>query len=241
MNGKNKTIGKKFRRSWQILMIVLLNILIITAVLSPFMTDMWTSSSAVETLSKFGSRGDEVRQIQRKLKSLGLYKGNIDGIYGTATRDAVKQFQRNCGITVDGIAGPKTLLYLGITGGTSGSSSYSSSDINLLARVISAEARGESYEGQVAVGAVVLNRIEHSSFPDTMSGVIYQPGAFSCLNDSNWSQPVAASAKKAAQDAINGWDPTGGAIYYYNPKKTSNQWMLSRPIIKRIGNHVFCK
>ena len=137
MNGKNKTIGKKFRRSWQIIMIVLLNILIITAVLSPFMTDMWTSSSAVETLSKFGSRGDEVRQIQRKLKSLGLYKGNIDGIYGTATRDAVRQFQRNCGITVDGIAGPKTLLYLGITGGTSGSSSYSSSDINLLARVIS--------------------------------------------------------------------------------------------------------
>ncbi len=240
MNRKSKTISQKFRRSWQILIIILLNILIITAVLSPFMADLWTNSSAVETLSKFGSRGDEVRQIQRKLKSLGLYKGNIDGIYGTATRDAVRQFQRNCGITVDGIAGPKTLLYLGITGSSSASSSFSSSDINLLARVISAEARGESYEGQVAVGAVVLNRIEHSSFPDTMSGVIYQSGAFSCINDSNWNQPVAASAKKAAQDAINGWDPTGGAIYYYNPKKTTNKWMLSRPIIKTIGNHVFC-
>lgn len=237
---KKEMRARNFRRAWEITMIILLNILIITAALSPMIADR-DSTSAVQTLSKFGSRGDEVRKIQTKLKSMGLYKGAVDGIYGTATRDAVKKFQRNCGITADGIAGPKTLLYLGLDGSASSNPTYGASDVNLLARVISGEARGESYEGQVAVGAVVLNRIEHSSFPDTMAGVIYQPGAFSCLNDSNWNKPVAASAKKAAQDAINGWDPSGGAIYYYNPAKTSNKWMLSRPVIKTIGGHVFCK
>lgn len=241
MENSGKKGLKRLKRAWEILMIVLLNILIITAVLSPVLTDLWTRSSSVETLSKFGSRGDEVRQVQRKLKSLGIYRGAIDGIYGTATRDAVRQFQRNCGITVDGIAGPKTLLYLGITGTGAGASSYGSSDVNLLARVISAEARGESYEGQVAVGAVVLNRVEHSSFPDSLAGVVYEPGAFSCVTDSNWSKPVAPSAKKAAIDAINGWDPSGGAIYYYNPAKTSNKWIKSRPVIKTIGAHVFCR
>lgn len=236
---KKESRQYRFRRAWEITVIILLNILIISAVLSPFIAER-SPTSAVQTLSKFGSRGDEVRKVQTKLKSLGYYKGSVDGIYGTATRDAVVRFQKNCGITADGIAGPKTLLYLGITGSSS-SSSMSASDTNLLARVISAEARGESYEGQVAVGAVVLNRIEHSSFPDTMAGVIYQPGAFSCLNDSNWNQPVSASAKKAAQDAINGWDPSAGAIYYYNPAKTTNKWMLSRPVVKRIGGHIFCK
>lgn len=107
--------------------------------------------------------------------------------------------------------------------------------------MISAEARGESYTGQVAVGAVILNRVQHASFPDTIAGVIYQPGAFSALNDSNWSKPIVDSARKAAQDCINGWDPSGGAIYYYNPKKTTNKWMLSRPVTKIIGNHRFCK
>ncbi len=191
-------------------------------------------------LSRYGSTGSEVKSVQKKLKSLGFYKGAVDGIYGTQTKNAVTAFQKSCGITADGIAGPQTLLYLGLGSGGSGGSSFSSSEINLLAKVISAEARGESYEGQVAVGAVVLNRVAHPSFPDTLSGVIYQKGAFSCVNDSNWYQPVAESAKRAARDAINGWDPSGGAIYYYNPAKTSNAWMRSRTVIKVIGNHYFC-
>lgn len=197
------------------------------------------SKGEIAVLSKLGSRGDEVRSIQKKLKSLGYYTGSVDGIYGVGTQSAVKAFQKNCGITSDGIAGQKTLLYLGLGG--SQSSKYSNSDIDLLAKVISAEARGETYTGQVAVGAVVLNRVSHASFPNTIAGVVYQNGAFDAVKDSNWYAEVTSSAKKAAQDAINGWDPTGGAIYYYNPAKTTNKWILSRPIIKTIGNHVFCK
>ena len=190
------------------------------------------------TLSRYGSTGTEVKNIQKVLKKLGYYTGTVDGVYGTKTKKAVTQFQRDCALTADGICGPKTLLYLGLSDGSS--SGYSSQDINLLAKVISAEARGESYEGQVAVGAVVLNRAAHPSFPDTISGVIYQNGAFSCVNDSNWYQPVAESAKRAAQDAMNGWDPSGGAVYYYNPEKTSNKWIRSRTVVKVIGHHYFC-
>lgn len=200
-----------------------------------------SADDSVSTLSKMGSRGDEVRRIQQKLKSMGYYTGSVDGIYGSQTKNAVRKFQRDNGLTVDGIAGPKTLSYLGITSGSSGSGQYNSNDVYLLAKVIAAEARGESYVGQVAVGAVVLNRVEHSSFPDSIAGVVYQPGAFSCVNDSNWSVAPTAESQKAARDAINGWDPSGGAIYYYNPAKTSNQWIRSRPVIVTIGSHLFCK
>lgn len=193
-------------------------------------------------VSKLCSTGDEVKSIQRKLSSLGYYKGSVDGIYGQQTKSAVTSFQRNCGITADGICGQQTLLYLGLSGGSSSNNtSYSNSDVQLLAKVISAEARGESYEGQVAVGAVVLNRVKHPSFPDTISGVVYQNGAFSCVNDSNWYEPVAESAKRAAIDAINGWDPSGGAIYYFNASKTNDAFMHSRPVVKVIGDHRFCK
>ncbi len=197
----------------------------------------------IYTLSKLGSRGEEVRKIQQKLKQLGYYKGSVDGIYGTGTRNAVIAFQKNCGLTADGIAGPKTLTYLGLGSSSSYSSSgkYSTSDVQLLSKLIAAEARGENYTGQVAVGAVVLNRISHSSFPDTIAGVIYQKGAFSCVNDSNWAVAGNETSLKAARDCVNGWDPSGGAIYYYNPSKTSNKFMLSRPVIKTIGNHVFCR
>lgn len=214
---------------------------IITAVYS---IGINTEYETVYTLSKLGSRGDEVRKIQTKLKSLGYYKGSVDGIFGTATRKAVIAFQKNCGITADGIAGPKTLKFLGLgssSTSSSGSGKFSQSDINLLSKLIAAEARGESYTGQVAVGAVVLNRVSHSSFPDTIAGVIYQKGAFSAVNDSNWGIAGNDTSRKAAQDCVNGWDPSGGAIYYYNPKKTSNKFMLSRPVIKTIGNHIFCK
>ena len=196
----------------------------------------------IYALSQLGSRGQEVRVIQGKLRQLGFYSGSADGIFGAQTRRAVIAFQKSVGITADGIAGPKTLLYLGIDNGGSSAANggYSSSDITLLAKLIAAEARGESYTGQVAVGAVVLNRVRHPSFPDTVAGVIYQKGAFSAVNDSNWSVSPNATSRKAAQDAINGWDPSGGAVYYYNPAKTSNAYMLSRPVIVTIGNHRFC-
>ena len=234
MNTKNEFRSKK-QVFWQIVAIILVNVLVITAI-------AYTYGESAQTLSQLGSRGQEVRQIQSKLRELGLYSGSVDGIYGTATQKAVRQFQKNCGLTADGIAGRKTLLYLGLGSGESSSTGgYSSSDVYLLARIIGAEARGESYVGQVAVGAVVLNRVRHSSFPDSIAGVVYQSGAFSAVRDSNWNVPPDDTAKKAARDAINGWDPTGGAIYYYNPAKTSNQWIRTRPVVTTIGRHVFCK
>lgn len=191
-------------------------------------------------LSKYGSRGDEVKEIQRRLKNWDYYNGSVDGIYGSQTKAAVIKFQRKNGLTADGIAGKNTLAKMGIYG-KSNSNSSSNSNLNLLARVISAEARGETYRGQVAVGAVILNRVAHSSFPDTISGVVYQSGAFDCMYDGQINVAVADSAYKAAQDAINGWDPSGGAIYYYNPKTAKSSWIRNRPIILTIGNHVFCK
>lgn len=199
------------------------------------------STDAVYAVSKYGSTGNEVKTLQQKLKDLGFYKGSVDGVFGSQTQTAVRNFQRSVGITADGIAGSTTLLYLGLGGSSSSpSTQYSSSDVQLLAKVISAEARGESYDGQVAVGAVVLNRVAHPSFPDSISGVVYQSGAFSCVYDSNWNEPVAESSKRAAIDAINGWDPTGGAIFYFNPDKTNDAFMHSRPVITIIGSHRFC-
>lgn len=190
----------------------------------------------VSALSKIGSTGGEVSEIQSRLKEWGYYSGAVDGIFGTATKNAVIKFQKANGLTPDGIVGSKTLAAMGISSG----SVYNSADYELLARIISAEARGESYLGQVAVGAVVLNRIEHPSFPDTVSGVVYQNGAFSCLYDGQFYEPIADSAYSAARDALNGLDPSGGAIYYYNPKTATNKWIRSRPVITTIGRHVFC-
>ena len=185
------------------------------------------------------NKADDFLWAAKRLKELGYDPGSVDGIFGEKTRKAVVAFQRDNGLSQDGIAGPKTLAALGITG-SSGLGSFSSADIDLLAKVISAEARGEPYAGQVAVGAVILNRMEHPSFPNTLSGVIYQPGAFSCLYDGGINAPVAESAYRAARDAINGQDPSGGAIYYYNPAKSTNQWIFSRPVITVIGQHRFC-
>lgn len=190
------------------------------------------------TLSKFGSSGNEVIKIQTKLKNWGYYSGDIDGIYGSRTKEAVKKFQKNNNLTADGIAGTKTLDKMGIT---ESSSSSSENDAKLLARIINAEARGESYVGQVSVGAVVLNRVAHSSFPNTIAGVIFQEGAFSAINDGQWDADMYQTPYKAAMDALNGWDPTGGAIYYYNPEKTTNKWIYSRPVLVTIGKHVFAK
>ena len=201
-------------------------------------------------LSKYGSRGEEVRTIQTKLKRWGYYNGNVDGIYGSQTQEAVKYFQRKNGLTVDGIAGTKTLQAMGIYNSSgnssSGSSNNSSSstnsnDLNLLSRLVYGEARGEPYTGQVAVAAVVLNRVKSSSFPNTIAGVIYQSGAFDVVADGQINLTPNETAKKAAQDALNGWDPTNGAIYYFNPSTATNKWIWSRPMTVTIGKHRFCK
>lgn len=204
---------------------------------------VFLKNNEVEALSKYGSRGDEVTQIQTKLKRWGYYNGNIDGIYGSQTQEAVRYFQRKNGLTVDGIAGPATLKAMGIYSSSSSSSLSSSntSNVNLLARLIYGEARGEPYTGQVAVGAVVMNRVKSSSFPNTISGVIYQSGAFDAVSDGQINLSPDSTAKKAAQDAINGWDPSYGAIYYFNPSTATNKWIWSRPMTVTIGRHRFCK
>lgn len=195
----------------------------------------------VFALSRRGSSGTEVRNIQTRLINWGYLNGTADGIYGSKTEEAVKKFQRKNGLTPDGIAGPATLAKIGLPTSSSSSTSSYNSNVNLLARVINGEARGESYEGQVAIGAVVLNRVKHASFPNSISGVIYQQGAFTAVSDGQINASVYDSCYKAARDALNGWDPTGGAIYYYNPQTATNAWIRSRPIIKTIGKHVFCK
>ena len=205
---------------------------------------LFFQNNSVEALSKYGSRGSEVTQIQTKLKRWGYYNGNVDGIYGTQTVNAVKYFQRKNGLTADGIAGPATLKAMGIYTSSStstGSSSSNSNNVNLLARLIYGESRGEPYTGQVAVGAVVMNRVKSSSFPNSISGVIYASGAFDAVKDGQINLTPNSDAKKAAQDALNGWDPSYGAIYYFNPATATNKWIWSRPMTVTIGRHRFCK
>ena len=223
-------------------------ILVIFIVSSIFVSyNVFFRNSDVFALSKYGSRGEEVRTIQTKLKRWGYYNGNVDGIYGSQTLAAVKKFQKKNGLAVDGIAGTKTLQAMGIfnssgnSSSSNSSSSTNSSDLNLLSRLVYGEARGEPYTGQVAVAAVVLNRVRSSSFPNTISGVIYQKGAFDVVSDGQINLTPNDTAKKAAQDALNGWDPTNGAIYYFNPATATNKWIWSRPMTVTIGKHRFCK
>lgn len=231
-----KEIG---RYLWRILLVLLINLMILAMLLN---------GGGANALSKYGSRGDEVTQIQERLTELGYDLGTADGIFGARTQEAVRAFQQDYGLAVDGIAGENTLRALGLledlpddgdAASTEGYGGFSAGDLDLLASIISAEARGEPYEGQVAVGAVIMNRISHPSFPNTLSGVIYQPGAFSCLNDGGINAATAESAYTAAREAINGSDPTGGAVYYYNPAKTTNKWIWSRQVVAIIGAHRF--
>lgn len=199
---------------------------------------------SAETVVKQGSRGTVVKNIQQRLKNWGYYTGSVDGIFGSGTKKAVIAFQKRNKLTADGIVGTKTAAALGISlssssGTTTGAGGYSSNDVYLLAKLIHAEARGEPYQGQVAVGAVVLNRVKSSSFPNTISGVIYQKYAFTCVSDGQINLAPDASSKKAASDAMNGWDPSGGAIYYYNPKIATSSWIFSRKTTVTIGDHVF--
>ena len=217
-----------------LLSLAALAVLLVLLVTLPF-----TGAAAVY---RQGSRGTEVRTIQTKLKRWGYYSGSVDGIYGKQTTAAVVSFQKKNGLTADGVCGEKTLAALGMGTANTAQSSGREDDLWLLARMISAEARGEPYSGQVAVGAVILNRVKHPSFPNTISGVLYQPGAFSSVADGQfYSVQITDSARKAAQDALNGSDPSGGAIYFYNPAKSTSKWIFSRETILTIGDHVFAK
>lgn len=206
------------------------------------------AQSAAAELYKKGSSGATVTEIQTRLKEWGYYSGEVDGVYGSKTEAAVRYFQSSNGLNADGQVGNQTLAALGITpsdsgnsGGSSGASgSDQSGDVYLLARLISAEARGEPYVGQVAVGAVVLNRVRHASFPNSIADVIYQTEAFTCVADGQFDEPIADSAYRAAQDALNGYDPSYGAIYYFNPSTATSSWIWSRPLIVEIGKHRFC-
>ena len=201
--------------------------------------------SAVAVLRK-GSKGNEVKEVQRRLKQWGYYSGSVDGVFGAGTRAAVIAFQKKNGLTADGVVGKATYKALGMTasynvlaGGGSGGSTYTSSDLYLLAKTIYAEGRGEPYAGQVAIGAVILNRVRSSAFPNSVSGVVYQKGAFTAVSDGQINLSPDNTAMSAAQDAINGWDPTGGAIYYYNPAMATSAWIFSRKTVTVIGKHVF--
>ncbi len=174
------------------------------------------------------------KQIQQKLKDLGYYTGSVDGIYGNQTRKAVIAFQKANGLVADGIVGQKTIQALGLNFSTT-----SSSDLYLLAKCVHAEARGEPYVGQVAVAAVILNRVKDAAFPNTISGVIYQPWAFTAVNDGQINLEPNSTAYQAAQDALNGWDPTYGCLYYYNPVTATSKWIFSRQTVVTIGKHVF--
>ena len=199
---------------------------------------------------KQGSKGGEVKEVQRRLKLWGYYQGSVDGVFGAGTRSAVIAFQKKNGLTADGVVGKSTYKALGMTSSyellagqaTSNSGSvngFSSSEVYLLAKTIYAEGRGEPYTGQVAIGAVVLNRVRNSAFPNTISGVVYQKHAFTAVSDGQINLTPNETAMKAAKDAINGWDPTGGALYYYNPAVATSSWIFGRPTITVIGKHVF--
>jgi|AGTN01.2.fsa_nt_gi spore cortex-lytic enzyme len=217
---------------------VVLVAIVMTALL--FYTDVFQQGDAAEAASiKQGSTGATVKTIQTKLKNWGYYTSSVDGIFGAKTTAAVKAFQKKNGLVADGVVGTKTAAAMGISL-SSGSSSATSGDSYLLARLVYAEARGEPYTGQVAVAAVVLNRVKSSLFPNTIAGVIYQPWAFTCVADGQINYTPNQSAINAAKDAMNGWDPTYGCLYYYNPSTATNAWIKQKAIHLTIGSHVFC-
>lgn len=228
------------RRRYGILLgMLLLGLFCLTMVGQP------RQAAPVSSLVSWGTSGALVRQVQEKLAQLGYDVGNPDGIFGVRTYEAIRQFQQDNGLTVDGIAGSATLQRLGISvgSGTSGTGENSGSDYDedqyLLASIIHGEARGEPYEGQVAVGAVVLNRVDSPDFPDTIAEVIFQPGAFDAVADNQFYLTPNDTAFQAAEDALNGWDPTNGALYYWNPVTATSRWIWSIPITVSIGRHVF--
>lgn len=203
-------------------------------------------SAIAETILEVGSRGDDVVKVQKRLIQFDYLSGEADGRYGEATRNAVIRFQKNNGLSADGKVGKETAAALGVTlsgssssTAASSSASYVSADHRLLARLVYAEARGEPYKGKVAVAAVALNRVGSASFPNTLSGVIYQSGAFSSVSNGSINNTPDSECIRAALDALNGWDPSGGCLYFYNAKTAEDKWIFSRTVQTVIGNHSF--
>lgn len=251
---RNKSIFSKSKRDLSYIVVMVITVLVLSCI-AALLYNYGTkheqetnipSAHVQEVLSKRGSYGSEVTAIQKKLKNWGYYTGSVDGIYGSRTEAAVRYFQRKNGLVVDGIAGKNTLAAMGIQSSSSSTASssvggYSSSDLNLIARAVYGEARGEPYTGQVAVAAVILNRVRDSRFPKTVAGVVYQAGAFDVVADGQINLTPNDTAYKAVRDAVNGWDPTYGCLYYYNPRTATNKWIRSLPISTTIGSHVFCR
>ena len=225
---KQKKSFSKFKKVF-ILCMVMMFVFVLGGTLYAVSYSATNQVTAVATTS-------QNKQVQQRLKELGYHKGAIDGIFGRQTLQAVKNFQRDYGLVVDGIVGKKTLAKLGLS---TGAGSYSSSDVYLLAKCVYAESRGEPYVGQVAVAAVILNRVKSSKFPNTISGVVYQPYAFTAVSDGQINLEPNQTAYNAARDAMNGWDPTYGCIYYYNPATATSKWIFSRQTVVTIGKHVF--
>ena len=212
----------------------------IVAILLVFVLSIFTIGSMIVAGNFNGgttltANATNTRIVQAKLSSLGYYDKEIDGIYDKDTIDAIKSYQADKNLAVTGSLDSATTAALGVT-----DNAQANSDLYLLAKLIYSEARGEIYQGQVAVGAVVLNRVADAGFPNTLQGVIYQPWAFTALHDGQFSLEPNSTAYSAAQDAMNGWDPTYGCLYYYNPKTATSSWIFSRTIAVTIGNHVFC-
>lgn len=196
--------------------------------------------SASASVVAWGSRGSQVSLVQQKLKQYGYYDGTVDGVFGKETYNAVVWFQEKNGLKADGAVGPSTAAALGITlTGTVSASTYQESEVRILARLVSGEARGEPYVGQVAVAAVVLNRVKSPAFPNTISGVVFQTGAFDAVWDGQFDMEPTENSVRAARDALNGWDPTGGCLYYYNPSTATNSWIWTRQVQLTIGKHAF--
>lgn len=191
----------------------------------------------------WGSQGKEVRTVQDKLSRWGYYDGFVDGIFGARTYRAVRRFQEKNGLRVDGVVGSQTAQALGMATAASAPSSTQgitrSGDEYLIARAIHGEARGEPYIGKVAVGAVILNRVKAPQFPNTVAGVIYQPLAFTAVADGQINLTPNKDSLKAARDALNGWDPTYGTLYYWNPATATSKWIWSRKVTLKIGKHWF--
>ncbi len=224
----------------------LLGIAVIIFTVIFFLTTYFVAVAQARPLY-IGVSGSDVRQVQSKLKALGFNVGKADGRYGWQTAQAVKAFQKRNGLKADGVVGTKTWNALmnkaqsAVAAKSSRGGTVSSNDVYVLSKIISGEARGEPFVGQVAVGAVIVNRVKNPNFPNTVYGVVFEPGAFDAVSDGQYYRPPTESAVKAARAAINGWDPTGGALYYWNPATATSRWIWSRPIIARIGRHVFAR
>lgn len=228
---------RQIEKTVRITLALLLLICITVGVLILY-TDLLEKEEAEAVVLKQGSTGQTIKTIQARLKAWGYYTGNVDGIYGPKTAAAVRYFQSRNGLVADGIVGSKTAAAIGIS--LQSTSSSHSNDAYLLARCVYAEARGEPYVGQVAVAAVVLNRVRSPSFPNTISGVIYQPWAFTAVDDGQINLTPDNTAIRAANDALNGWDPTYGCLFYYNPATATNAWIRQKEVHLTIGRHVFC-